>query len=261
MPTLLIIVAVGAVYLLLQKQGVLGGSGSLAAQLNANQRNAQLQLRPIAYQASQPGFDSLEQQGIASGISGAQQSILQSSTQSSDSGQASAGAQAGIAALGIIGSVVGGLLAAHTARVKGATAENSGIDAIVPAFDKDMLEINAAYKSGSISGGMAVTYLSQVHDQYWQYMSSFNGHPGVQMRACPPGQVGGPMGKGGCTSGQPICDKGCTAGCCVGCSAINGSIANAIWAVQVGYHGQVAVCAIFAGKFGSHDRAGYTLSW
>src|SRR6202521_2554297 len=166
MDPIIIIVVVGAVYLLLQKQGVLaglgGGSGSLAAQLNANQRMANLQLQPINQQYAAPDTGL----AFASVGVGAGAQVGESFAQ----GAAQAGSAVGSAAstaIPIVGTILGiglSLLGQHTARVKGATAENSGIDAIVPAFDADIKEINAAYINGSISGSMAVSYLSQVHD-------------------------------------------------------------------------------------------------
>jgi hypothetical protein len=245
MEVLIILGVVGLAWLALQRQGTIGPSSiQVAGGLNANARNAQLQLQGINQIEAQPDTTgALEQTGL----------------------RAAAGA---VNVIPVVGQAVSAILAIgasllgqHTARVKGATAENSGINAIVPAFDADLKEINAAWLAGSLNPTMAATYLQQVHDQYWAYMQQFVGRPGVATRTCPPGQVGGPMGHGGCTSGQPICDKGCTAGCCVGCSAINGTIANCLWAIQTGYHGPVAVCAVFGSKFGANDRAGYQLSW
>jgi hypothetical protein len=252
-----ILALVGVAYLVLQRQQQ--GPGATAVSTDLNRNRQILGSQPIY---SSPGYGGLEA-GLITQTTGQISQSLEQTAQTGEGFGAGLGAAAGPigAAIGIIGSVVGGLLAAHTARVAGATAENSGINNIVPAFDADLREINAAYRAGQISSTMAVTYLSQVHDQYWQYMGQFAGKPGVGMRPCPSGQVGGPMGKGGCTSGQPLCDKGCTAGCCVGCSAINGSIANCIWAVQTKYHGPVAVCEVFGSKFGAIDRAGYQLSW
>lgn len=269
MEIVIILAVVGIGYLLLKQQTGTALSTSTGAPTQAavsatvasNASQAGLQLQGINMTEAQPGSSSLEAPAIASGANYAGQAILQSSAGSSDSDNASAAAQGVAAGLGIIGSIAGSLLAAHTARVKGATAENSGINAIVPAFDADVREINAAWLGKSINAAMAVTYLQTVHDQYWAYMQQFVGRPGVATKACPAGQVGGPMGKGGCTSGQPVCDKTCTAGCCVGCSAINGSLANCIWAIQTGYHGPVAICAVFGSKFGANDRAGYQLSW
>ncbi len=267
MEVIIVIAVVGFAYLLLQRQQQGPGAGMVAADLN---RNSQIVAQQPVYAGPVGGsYGGLESGFLQSAIGTTQQSILKSSADSSDSGQASTGATVIASSLGIIGSVVGGLLAAHSARVAGATAENSGIDNIVPAIDADVKEINAAYRAGQITPTMAVTYLMQVRDQYWSYMGQFQGKPGVATRACPPGQVGGPLtilagyttGTSGCVTGQPTCDKTCTAGCCVGCSAINGGIANQVWAIQTGYRGPVGMCKVFGSKFGAHDRAAYQLRW
>jgi len=274
MNPILVIGAIGLIYYLLQRNGTLGPlSGSpfdapgnasaaqVAAAIQNNQIRAQQQTAMIlGAQPSGPNMSfQLESAAITTGVTAAagmeaSALVAAGTVSSSVAGAATAG----------IGLLVGfGLMewAAHTARVKGATAENTGIDQIIPAFDADLKEINAAYKAKQISASTAISYLSATRDNYWKYMAQFAGKPGVATRACPGGQVGGPVGHGGCMSGQPICDKGCTAGCCVGCSSINGAIANQIWAVQTGYHGPVSVCEVFGGKFGSHDRAGYQLYW
>jgi len=268
MPPVVIIVAlVGVVYLLVRGGIPLSPGGiAVASDLNANQRYAASTLPGIMFTAQQPD------QSLGAAASGAKAGLgaLQNyNQQQQDQG---GGSTALGAAIPVIGAVVGigfSLLAQHSARVKGATAENTGIDAIVPAIDADVREINAAYKAGSINANMAVTFLFQTRDQYWKYMAQFAGMAGVATRPCPPVQVGGPLtilagftsGTSGCVTGQPTCDKLCTAGCCVGCSAINGGIANQIWALQAGYHGPVGMCKVFGSKFGAHDRAAYQLTW
>jgi len=254
-PVLIIVLVVGAVYLLTRSGGSLFGGGPgaamVASDLNANTRYANLVL-PGMIQSGQATSGQVQVAGLEA--SGAQ--MLAQAT-------------AGIPIVGQITALGAALLGQHSARVKGATAENTGIDAIVPAIDADVREINAAWNQGQLSATMAVTYLSQVRDQYWQYMSQFQSQPGVAARPCPSGQVGGPLtilagytsGTSGCVTGQPACDKTCTAGCCVGCSAINGGIANQIWAIQTGYRGPVGMCKVFGSKFGAHDRAAYQLSW
>jgi len=252
MEVLIILAVVGFGYLLLQRGGFGSpGAATVASDLNANTRYANLVL-PGMVQSGQAASGQVQLAGIESNVA---QQVAQ--------------AGSGIPIIGPLLALGASLFGQHSARVQGATAENTGIDAIVPAIDADVREINAAYRAGQINATMAVSYLAQVRDQYWQYMSQFQGKPGVASRPCPSGQVGGPLtilagftsGTSGCVTGQPTCDRTCTAGCCVGCSAINGGIANQIWAIQTGYHGPVGMCKVFGSKFGAHDRAAYQLTW
>lgn len=105
-------------------------------------------------------------------------------------------------AIPIIGSAVsavaGILLAQHTARLKGAIAENQLLPATIKAYDADIAGIVSAFNSGQITASQAITYLQQVDQSVYNYMKSNATGPGRAWR-----EGGGP------------CNAGCTTECCV----------------------------------------------
>lgn len=152
-----------------------------------------------------------------------------------------------------------GLLAAHDLRYKDALNENAAVVQASEVFDNDIQAIFAALNAGTISEQEGVGYLQQLSEQYWKYVGGFAGKPGVATKSCGTLQ-GGPVGHGACAKG-PVCDKTCTAGCCVGCNNIEASIANGIAIVQSG-GGTFSVCEIFASpKYKNPGRPGYTISY
>jgi hypothetical protein len=134
------------------------------------------------------------------------------------------GAAAGVGsafatAIPVVGAVVGVvaniLLAQHTARLKGAIAENQLIPATVQAFDADIQELVAAYNGGQVvveSNGScpaAATAVQQMATSLYSYMKGNATGPG---RAWTDNQGGtNPIS----TSQSPSCNKACTAECCI----------------------------------------------
>lgn len=164
------------------------------------------------------------------------------------------------AGVGGLSSVLG-LFTQHSARYRGAKNENDGVGVAVGVFDQDMQGIFSALNSGSITEQQALTYLEATRQAFWQYMSQFQGQPGVFSRPATITKAGGPVGHGACDAG-PACDKTCTAGCCVGYNDVEGSIANAKWAISAG-GGTFSVCEVFPspGIYAFPGRKGYTLTY
>lgn len=120
---------------------------------------------------------------------------------SGDSGSSGLGLSIASSAISSISSIVGGLLAAHTARLKGATTENQAVAQVVPAFDADIAAIANAYNSGQISARDAASYFASVDTQIYRYLQTLVGRPGTSWN-----ESTGLAGK---------CDNTCTSGCCV----------------------------------------------
>jgi len=166
------------------------------------------------------------------------------------------------AAIPIIGSLVApifSLLAAHSARVKGATNENTALNEIIPAVTADVKGINQAYNAGQISASQAIAALQQVYGNYWSYMSQYSGKPGV---------AGGASNCAPCNSSNSgtACNKACTAGCCHGCNYTKCNIEASIAAIQKGgtvtvnYPGEGDLVNT-SGKFGGGVFNSYSLTW
>lgn len=168
---------------------------------------------------------------------------------------ATAGIQLGAAVL----KLGMGLLAAHDLRYKDALNENAAVVQAVGVFDNDLQAIFAALNAGQVTEQEAIQYLQQTSQQYWKYVGQYAGKPGVASRPCGPLQ-GGPVGHGACAKG-PLCDKTCTAGCCVGCNDIEAAIANAIATIQAG-GGTFGVCEVFPNdKYKNSGRPGYQITY
>jgi hypothetical protein len=135
----------------------------------------------------------------------------------------------------IFGALLGGILAAHAARVAGAKNENAALNSLVPQIQADIQQIAAAYNSGQITPDQAIQALQTVQQSFWSTMAPFEKNPG---------QAGGP---GTCTStgtqkgaaGTPMtstvkCDKSHTASTCVGCIWINNYVDQFTQLIQKG---------------------------
>ena len=111
-------------------------------------------------------------------------------------------------AVPIVGSIVavgaaiaGALLAAHKARLQGATNENMAVDQYVPVFDSFVKQLVQAYNSKQIDKATAANAAQQFDHYIYQTFRSFVGKPGTAWN-----DGAGMAGK---------CDKTCTVGCCV----------------------------------------------
>lgn len=160
-----------------------------------------------------------------------------------------------------VSKITAGLLAAHTARLKGATSENAALVQVIPAFDDDIKGIVNAYNTGQASAQQAIVALQAVDNGIKAYLKAQVGKPGTAWN-----DSVGIAGK---------CDKTCTAGCCV----YFGDLGPPLSLVMVALGGQgtnwgsndprissgpsgvtVQIPQVFGSKFGGTNRAAYTLT-
>lgn len=171
-------------------------------------------------------------------------------------------ATAGISsAIGIIGSIGGALLAAHTARLKAAQSENAAVATIIAPYDADIRNIVNAYNSGQATAAQCVAALQQMDQNIVAYLKS-----GVKASGTAWSDATGSQGK---------CDKTCTAGCCVYYGDLGpplsllqiamGGGGNSLWqqndprfSEQPGGY-VITVPQVFASKYGGTNRPSYTL--
>lgn len=193
-----------------------------------------------------PGSDALSQD-YAVGASAASSGVAVAGLFSAAKAIPIAGAVIGVAA-----AIVGPLLAAHKARIAGATNENSHNAEMTSLFDQAVPAI--------------VKYWNQTHDkagtlseiqQLQQYMyTTMKSHTGAKGTAWD--DVTGQAGK---------CNKACTAGCCIywgdfaggGAPAYTG-LNGLIDAVKNGGRRSVTMPKVYPGKYSSFTRPLYTVT-
>jgi hypothetical protein len=105
------------------------------------------------------------------------------------------------AVVAVAAAIATALLAAHKARLQGATNENQAVDQYVPVFDSFVKQTTQAYHSKQITAAQAAQICQQFDHYIYQTFRSFVGKPGTQWN-----DSVGMAGK---------CDKQCTVGCCI----------------------------------------------
>lgn len=152
------------------------------------------------------------------------------------------------AGLGIITSLLG----AHVARLRGAKNENAAIPAAYQSLDADLAQIQSDYNNGNQDAASIVNALQAMNGQIYQYLHSLVGAPGTAWT-----YNGAP--------GSALCDKGCTAACCVYNQDIAPSISNVIAAIQQAESsgsGVAKVRTISTSKYATWpSRPGYSLQF
>src|SRR5215471_137514 len=98
-------------------------------------------------------------------------------------------------------ALLGALLAAHKARLAGATNENAAVAQVISPFDDFIKQAVQYYNTGQVTASDFVNYVAQFDAKLYSYMKSFVGKPGTAWS-----DSTGMAGK---------CDKTCTAACCV----------------------------------------------
>ena len=160
-------------------------------------------------------------------------------------------------------------LVQHSARLAGARTENEAIAGIVDAYDSDLQTIVQAYNNGQASSALCLQALqtldARVYNQLRSGTISAGGAP------IPGTAWSDSVGMAG------LCNKSCTAGCCVyfgdlgpplslAALAIGGRPLRAQWGLrdpryQTTPNGAVIkVPEVFASKYGGQDRPSYTLT-
>lgn len=166
---------------------------------------------PLTAQQTQAELGQVGQLGseLSAGINLGTQLATSLSKSSSDngSGSGSSSDQSAFATTigqvaGVVGQVAQVLLAQHTARLKGAIAENQLIPATVNAFDADMRQIADAYNSKQATAAQCISALRQMDQSIYNYMKSNAVGPGRAWR-----ETSAPY--------TPACNKGCTTECCI----------------------------------------------
>jgi hypothetical protein len=97
------------------------------------------------------------------------------------------------------------LLAQHTARLKGAVAENQLLPQCVTAFDNDLQELADAYNAGQANAAACVAALSSMQTSLYTFMKG---------NATGPGRAWKDLGPTGLGTGASMCNKSCTTECC-----------------------------------------------
>lgn len=161
------------------------------------------------------------------------------------------------AAIGVAVAIGGALLAAHKARLAGATNENQAVDQYVPVFDSFVKQVTAAYNAKQIPAAQCASLCQQFDQAIYQAFKGFVGKPGTAWS-----DTNGMAGK---------CDKTCTVGCCVYFGDL-GPVLNNISAV-LGYQTSkwgkgdprisgrtVTVPKVYPSKYSSYSRESYSIT-
>ena len=181
-------------------------------------------------------------------------------------GALTAGIGAGVA---ILVGVLAGLWAKHEARIKGAKAENQAINSAVQTFDAGIKAIFAAANSSdpgvNVPGPAAASQVQQLYSEFWAQMAPFTHSPGAADASGGGANCGnGSLNPGGPCTGTPgghMCDKTCTATCCVGCQDLYPTMLQAVQVLNSPTGGTVQVCTVYGSKYGANMRAGYSLTY
>lgn len=155
------------------------------------------------------------------------------------------------AVIGVVSAIVGPLLAAHRARIQGATNENQANQAFTDLFDTAIKQIVAYWNKTHDKAG-TIGELKQLQTYLYSTMKGRTGAAGTSWN-----DASGVAGK---------CDKSCTAGCCIyygdfaggGAPAYTG-INGLIAAVQNGGKRSVTMPKVYPGKYSSFTRPLYTV--
>jgi hypothetical protein len=158
-------------------------------------------------------------------------------------------------------------LAQHTARVQDATNENEAAENIIPAYDADLQEINAAWNSGSITKAEAIQALEKVDSQVYAYLKAQVGKTGTAWSGPAPQFTLAQLMV--LKTGTVACGKSCTVGCCLYYNDLHTGILYCISCLNgwlafytpAPTNNNCNIPAIAASSYGLPARASYTLYW
>ncbi len=180
------------------------------------------------------------------------------------------------AAIAVVVALIAGLWAAHDKRVAGAKAENQAINSAVQTFDASLKAIFAAANSSditqNISAQTAQGLLPPLLQTFWQKMAPYTTAAGAADASHGGQSCGTPQPNPGqpsiCTAttgatmvGGHVCNKDCTATCCVGCNDLVPTIAEAMALFQNPAGGTMYVCTVYGSKYGANLRSAYQLTY
>jgi hypothetical protein len=159
-----------------------------------------------------------------------------------------------IAGVGIIAGIASSLLAAHEARLHGATNENNAALQIVPVYDSFVRQLAAAYNAGKVSKAETAQTFAKFDAVLYQRLRSLVGAAGTAWS-----DSAGMAGK---------CDKTCTVSCCLYFSDLGPplSLARLVLGDRGGRWGAsdprlsgrtITVPKVWPGKYSSFSRESY----
>jgi hypothetical protein len=249
------IIAIGVVvigYVVLSRSGGLNLSGGLTARTSPPITGSYPYNQPpiSPSQTTNPFFGST----VNAGAGVATAAVAQSASAGNfpGGGGAALGAVAGIA---VIGAIASSLLAAHEARLKGATNENNAALQTVPAFDSFLQSIVQAVNVRQIDKPTAAATVASFDQALYQRLKSLVGAPGTAWVDNPAGQ----------------CNKSCTVSCCIYWADMKPALDLVRYVLgdrQVIFGAgdprlsgnTVTVPKVFPGKYSSYTRPSYTLT-
>jgi hypothetical protein len=160
-------------------------------------------------------------------------------------------------AIAVAAAVAAALLAAHQARLHGATDENKAVDQYVPVFDSFVSQLVQAYNSGQITAAIAAQTAQQFDRYIYNAFRALVGKPGTAWSD----SVG--------MAGQ--CNASCTVGCCIYYGDLGPVLNNISYVLgfPTGKWGQgdprisgrtVTVPKVYPSKYSSYTRQLYSVT-
>jgi hypothetical protein len=184
------------------------------------------------------------------------------------------GAAAGALTLGIglgvavLVSVIASLWAAHEKRIAGATQENHAINSAVQTFDAGLKAIftaaNSSDPSQNVTGAQAAQQVQALFAEFFARMAPYTHAPGAADASGGGANCGNGLNPAGPCQGTPgghLCNKDCTATCCVGCQDIYPTMLQAVAVLNNPNGGTVTACTVYGSKYGAVQRSGYSLTY
>jgi hypothetical protein len=173
-----------------------------------------------------------------------------------------------------LGAILGGLFAAHEARVKGATEENTVLNSLIPTVTQAVQAVFTELNNGSATPAQGIAALQSIGQQYWQEAAQVESGPG---QAGGPGDCASVPGAGlhitgtssvqnppgsnfssyGPESGS---SKSCTASCFVGCMWVASWVNVGIALINAG-GGQVTFDGVVGNKYGLQNTSDLSISY
>jgi len=167
------------------------------------------------------------------------------------------------AGIGVLVGVIAGLWAAHDARAAGAKSENQALNSALTAFDASLRAIFQAANTGQVTGAQAAQACQQTLQSFWSGMAPYTTGPGRADAS------GGGMNCGTVNPSAPctgmisghLCNKSCTATCCVGCQDLAPTIWQAVNVFNSPTGGSITACNVAGSSYGATARGSYTLTY
>lgn len=165
-----------------------------------------------------------------------------------------------MAGLDSILGVVGGLLKAHEVRLRNAKNENQYIQQVTAAYDEGLKQLFSDANAGNLTASEAINECHAISKWCWDQISSWQGQAGIAATPCVSNFHPAPPDAD--NNDGTICNKQCTAGCCVGCNDLDSGIENCIYVFsQGGGTAKIPTVNPSPSKYDNPGRVGYTLTY